>query len=100
MSCQKFRGLYLKTFHFHNKFHSEVFVIGRRLLLAKHTSLLWYRINYGPTVLRFQDPAWGQCYKTFLSVIYEFTNFRTKLECLLDKAGKACQGLELIRKIS
>jgi hypothetical protein len=31
--------------------------------------------------------AWAQCYKPFLSVIYEllyYTNFRTKLGCLLE----------------
>ncbi len=39
--------------------------------------------NIGKKILQ------GQCYKTFLSVIYVF---RTKLECLLQQAGKACQG--------
>jgi hypothetical protein len=28
-----------------------------------------------------------------------FTDFRTKLECFLDQAGKVCQGQTLITKI-
>jgi hypothetical protein len=40
-----------------------------------------------------------QCYKAFLYVISEFC---TKLECLLEQAGEACQGqtLQLVMKIS
>jgi hypothetical protein len=38
--------------------------------------------------------TWSQCYKTFLSVIYEFSYF-------LDLAGKACRGKHssLLRKL-
>ncbi len=43
--------------------------------------------------------TWAQCYKTFFGLW--FKDIHSKLDCLLDYTGKACQGqtLKLIMKI-
>ncbi len=61
--------------------------IGWKGLPGTNTSSLLKFLNYGQKSLITLAPAAN--HKTFFSVIYDFC---TKLECLLDVAGKACQG--------
>ncbi len=63
-------------------------------LIKKNTSLLFQNVNNSFIVADkdYETRLGASVIKLFCPL---FTNYRTNLECFIDKAGKACQGQTL-----